>query len=245
MTLYAIGDIHGQLDKLRAAHALITADRAAHDTKDAPVVHLGDYVDRGPDSAGVIDYLIAGHARGEPWICLKGNHDRIFLNYLTRGATSDHVLRKGLSWLDAPMGGTETLASYGVTRRRWTSAGGLLDHARKAVPPTHLEFLTGLHLSHQTGDLFLCHAGIRPDVPLNEQSEDDLIWIRSPFLESTTDHGKLIVHGHTPVEMPKNHGNRVALDTGAGFGRDLTAAAFEGRSCHILTETGRVPLQPA
>lgn len=244
MRIYAIGDIHGQLEKLRAAHALIAADRERTGDQTAPVVHLGDFIDRGPDSKGVIDHLIAGRERGAPWICLKGNHDRIFLGYLTTGDPTDHVLRKGLTWLDPPMGGLETLASYGVTKRFWTSDAALLEAARKAVPDAHLAFLQGLEARFETPEFFFCHAGIRPGVALDQQVEDDLVWIRSPFLEDTRDHGKIVVHGHTPVDTPEHYGNRIDLDTGAGFGRALTVAVFEGQACFVLGQEGRVPLLP-
>jgi serine/threonine protein phosphatase 1 len=244
MRIYALGDIHGQLDMLRAAHARIAADRAETGDPDAPVVHLGDLVDRGPDSRGVIELLIRGIAEDAPWIVLKGNHDRMFLNFLRDGIASDSGLRRELSWLDPPLGGDRTLGSYGVRLRRWTSRRGAWDAAVAAVPSDHVDFLQTLPLMHQTGDLLFVHAGIRPGVPIDAQVEEDLVWIRGPFLEDTRDHGKIVVHGHTPVDTPEHHGNRIDLDTGAGFGRALTAAVFEGRDCYILTEDGREPLLP-
>jgi serine/threonine protein phosphatase 1 len=244
MRIYAIGDIHGQLDMLRAAHARIAADRTVAGDPDAPVVHLGDLVDRGPDSRGVIDLLIRGIADGAPWIVLKGNHDRMFVNFLRHGIAHDSGLRRELTWLDPPLGGDRTLASYGVQLRRWTSLRSAWDAALAAVPREHLDFLLNLPLMHQTEDLLFVHAGIRPGVPIDAQVEEDLVWIRGPFLEDTRDHGKIVVHGHTPVEAPEHYGNRVDLDTGAGFGRALTAAVFEGRDCFILTENGRERLLP-
>ena len=244
MRIYAIGDIHGQVDMLRGAHARIAADRAVTSDPDAPVVHLGDLVDRGPDSRGVIDLLIRGLTDGAPWIVLKGNHDRMFLNFLQSGIAHDSGLRRELTWLDPPLGGDRTLASYGVQLRRWTSLRSAWDAAVAAVPQEHLEFLLNLPLMHQTKDLLFVHAGIRPGVPIGDQVEEDLVWIRRPFIEDTRDHGKIVVHGHTPVETPEHYGNRIDIDTGAGFGRALTAAVFEGRDCFILTENGREPLLP-
>lgn len=244
MRIYAIGDIHGQIDMLRAAHRRIAADRAVTGDPDAPVVHLGDLVDRGPDSRGVVEHLIRGIADGAPWIVIKGNHDRMFVNFLRHGEAHDSGLRRELTWLDPPLGGDRTLASYGVALRRWTSLRNAWDAAVAAVPGDHLEFLVNLPLMHQTDDLLFVHAGIRPGVPIDAQVEEDLVWIRGPFLEDTRDHGKIVVHGHTPVETPEHYGNRIDLDTGAGFGRALTAAVFEGRDCFILTETGRERLLP-
>lgn len=244
MRIYAIGDIHGQLDMLRAAHDRIAADRIACGDESAPVVHLGDLVDRGPDSRGVIDHLMRGIAGGAPWIVIKGNHDRMFLAFLRDGAIQDSGLRRELTWLHPPLGGDRTLESYGVRLRRWTTPRSAWDSAIRAVPEAHVEFLSALPLMHRTSDLLFVHAGIRPGVPIEDQVEDDLVWIRGPFLEDGRDHGVLIVHGHTPVTVAEHYGNRIDIDTGAGFGHPLTAAVFEGRDCFILTEDGRVPLPP-
>lgn len=238
MRVYAIGDIHGQLDMLRAAHSRIAADRDLCGDRNAPVVHMGDLVDRGPDSRGVIDFLLDGAARGEPWVTLLGNHDRLFRGYLTDGRLTDNCLRADLGWLDAPLGGRQTLASYGI------DPATPFDAARSRVPADHVGYLGALVTHFETEDLFFAHAGIRPGVALDQQTEDDLVWIRHEFLNDESDHGKLIVHGHTPVERPEHHGNRVALDTGAGYGAPLTAAVFEGRKCWILTASGRQKLSP-
>lgn len=243
MRSYAIGDIHGQSGMLAAAHARIDADRARTGDADAPVIHLGDLVDRGPDAKGVIEMLMAGRRAGKPWIVLKGNHDRMFVEALARNAR-DPALRADLGYLSPAIGGRETLASYGVTGNFLAGTARLLESGRKAVPKAHLDFIDALPLFHLRGDCLFVHAGIRPGVPLEDQEEDDLLWIRDAFLLDTRDHGRLVVHGHTPVETPEHLGNRVALDTGAGFGRPLTAAVIEGRDVCVLTDTGRVPLRP-
>lgn len=241
MRFYAIGDIHGQLAQLEAAHERIAQDRAATGDRAAPVVHLGDLVDRGPDSRGVIDFLLAGADRGEPWITLAGNHDRVFAQAI--GALPDGDFPFS-SWTSDSMGGRETAISYGAEPSGWRS--GATNRARliDAVPETHASFLRGLKLVHETADILFVHAGIRPGIPLGDQSEDDLLWIRREFLEDTRDHGRLVVHGHTPVERPMHCGNRVNLDTGAGYGRPITAAVFEGRTCFVLEPDGRRPLEP-
>ncbi len=237
--IYAIGDIHGHLDKLRGVHEWIEADRARTGDRDALVVHLGDLIDRGPDSRGVVQYLMDGQARGEPWIVVKGNHDA----YLPR-FVSPHE-EYGPNWMSDGMGGRKTLESYGLRQGMLQSRGGLRDKARAEIPEAHIAYLDGLPLYHETRDLILVHAGIRPGLPMSDQVEEDLIWIRAEFLNDTRDHGKLIVHGHTPVERPEHHGNRVALDTGAGFGHALTVAVFERRKCWVLDPMGRTPLEPA
>ncbi len=236
--IYAIGDIHGHLDKLRGVHDWIAADRARTGDGNAPVVHLGDLIDRGPDSRGVVQYLMDGQARGEPWIVIKGNHDT-YLPAFIEGGTE-----QGPNWLSEGMGGRETLASYGVSQGVLQSRSGLRTKARSAVPGVHIDFLEALPLYHETDDQIFVHAGIRPGLPISDQIEEDLIWIRREFLEDVRDHGKLIVHGHTPVPRPEHRGNRVALDTGAGFGRPLTAAVFEGRDVWVLGPDGREALTP-
>ena len=244
MRTYAIGDIHGQLEMLRAAHARIAADRALCGDRDAIVVHLGDLVDRGPDSRGVIDFLLEGEASGQPWIVLKGNHDRMFQGFMARDGYHDPRLRTDLTWFDPRLGGEETLASYGVEKHWYTRLETLRRQAQKKVPEAHVAFLDRLQLYHATDDLLFVHAGIRPGIPLEEQVEDDLIWIRDGFLEDDRDHGMLVVHGHTALASAQHFGNRIDLDGGAGYGRPLTAAVFEGRDCWVLTDTGRVPLRP-
>ena len=239
---YAIGDIHGHLDKLARAHRLIATDRAATGDQDAPVIHLGDLVDRGPESAEVVEYLAKGPARGGPWITLLGNHDRMFLRFVAEAKARDSAMKADYDWLHPNIGGLATLDSYGVAPA--PDLDGLHRQARSRVPAAHLAFVAGLPLSFTRDELFFAHAGIRPGVPLHRQAEDDLLWIRNPFLTDPRDHGALVIHGHTAVPAPEHHGNRVNLDSGAGFGRDLSVAVIEGRAVALLSDLGRQPLLP-
>lgn len=240
MTLYAIGDIHGQIDMLHAALDLITNDGGT----DAQVVFLGDYTDRGPNSRAVLDLLINGRDTGKPWTFLKGNHDRMFEWFLYDYPRPEAYLPIELTWLHPRLGGDTTLASYGLDFTPKSRQIEVHAEARAAVPHAHVDFLTSLQLTYETEDLFFAHAGINPLLPLNTQAEEDLLWIRKEFHDHTAPHPKLIVHGHTPVEAATHYGNRINLDTGAGYGKALTAAVFEGTDCAILTAGGRVPLRP-
>lgn len=238
--IYAVGDIHGQLGMLEDALARIDADGGAN----AQVVFLGDYVDRGPDSKGVIDTLIAGRDAGRNWVTLKGNHDRMFQWFMEDIPRHDPYMLIGLHWFHDRIGGVQTLASYGVTFDPDTRLKDVHARSKQAVPQSHVSFLNALPVMHQSGDLLFVHAGIRPGVPLADQAEEDLIWIRQSFHNYTGPHPKLVVHGHTPVDHATHYGNRVNLDTGAGYNFPLSAAVFEGTDCWLLTETGRVPLRP-
>lgn len=244
MRIYAIGDIHGQLQKLRAAHELIAEDRARMRDPVAQVVHVGDLVDRGPDSRGVIDFLLDGAVRGEPWVTLKGNHDRMFEGFLGDPDHYDPGLRAGLHWIEPRLGGDETLRSYGVEGAGERMLLDLHADALRAVPASHRAFVAKLPLMHRAEGLVFVHAGIRPGVPLDAQTEDDLLWIRREFLDDPRDHGALIVHGHTPVDAVTHYGNRLNLDTGAGYGRALSAVVIEDGAVWQLTEGGREPIVP-
>jgi serine/threonine protein phosphatase 1 len=259
--IYAIGDIHGQKEMLDHALALIAADGG----DDAQIVFVGDYTDRGPDSRAVIDTLIAGRNAGRDWVFLKGNHDRFFTRFIRHGTQHDPRVKSGINWLNPRLGGAATLASYGVeaemhfaTDRKTglevlkdckgpvgpLDAAGLHKKAQRAVPATHLDFLENLPLWYETEELLFVHAGLRPGLPITAQDPEDLLWIRQPFLESTEDFGKLVVHGHTALDYPQHFGNRVDLDGGAGYHRPLFPAIFEGRDCWVLTGHGRIPLTP-
>lgn len=247
MRIYAIGDIHGHLDLLDRAHELIATDlaREGQDGDGPPlVVHLGDLVDRGPDSRGVIDFLMAGEARGENWQVLKGNHDRMFKLFLQDPAAVDPGLRADLSYLHYKIGGGPTLASYGVHAPADRAVATVHREAREAVPAAHLDWLASRPSQIRQGDLLFAHAGIRPGVAFADQTETDLVWIREPFLSDRRDHGALIVHGHTALEEATHFGNRIDLDSGAGYGRALSTVAIEGRRAFLLTPSGRREIVP-
>jgi serine/threonine protein phosphatase 1 len=243
MKSYAIGDIHGHLDRLIAAHELIAADMAQ--TGPAPVVHVGDLVDRGPDCRGVIDFLIAGQNDGRDWITLKGNHDRLFTRFLNAPLDHDDRMRREYSWLHPRIGGAATLASYGVANAGDRPIAPVHAEALDRVPAAHRRFLETLPTAHQIGGLIFVHAGIRPGRALADQTEGDLLWIRDEFLNDPRDHGALVIHGHTVVETATHYGNRVNIDTGAAYGGPLTAVVIEGRDVAVLTRDGRKPLRPA
>jgi serine/threonine protein phosphatase 1 len=199
---FAIGDIHGSLQKLRK---LIARCRKHADGRPTTFVFLGDYIDRGPQSAGVVDALIMLQSeQRERVIALKGNHEGIALDAFDGEVTEAYWLQEG---------GAKTLHSYGI------------DSVRE-LPGDHVQWLRSLPLSYDDGRRFFVHAGIDPHKPFDAQTEHDLLWIREPFLSDNRDHARLIVHGHTPVAAPELRNNRLDLDTGAVFGGPLTAAAF-------------------
>ena len=220
--VYAIGDIHGCAERLWALHAAIAADLAERPT-DAPLLlHVGDYVDRGPDSAGVVARLAAGDPiPGLPTVNLMGNHERTMIDAL------EGIGPSATDWMIS--GGREALASWGgdpdAPRNTWPAA----------VPAAHLDFLRGLALSHRVGGYLFVHAGIRPGIAIEEQSAQDLLTIRNSFLYSEQRFGAVVVHGHTPRIAPEVRFNRIGIDTGAVFGGKLTCAVLEGTTIGFLT----------
>jgi serine/threonine protein phosphatase 1 len=220
--VYAVGDIHGCSDQVAALHALIAQDLTDRPVQAPLLLHIGDYVDRGPDTRGVIALLAEGPPiKGVPTINLLGNHENTMIEALAgeRAAATD--------WLFA--GGRPTLESYGV------DPDGPRDRWRAALPDSHLAFLHGLSLTHREGGYVFVHAGVRPGVALEAQARDDLLRMRQPFLYSESDFGAVVVHGHTPVKTPVIRPNRIAIDTGAVFGGKLTCLVLEGRTLGFLT----------
>lgn len=219
--IYAIGDLHGRLDLLQAMHAEIRAELMRDRPSDWRIIHLGDYVDRGPDAAGVIQFLIDRMAEDERVIALAGNHDAALLDFLREGDRTGMFQRHG---------GNDTAASYGTHvdfSTPATAEAGRLALGR-AIPASHLDFLRELPRSATFGDFFFCHAGIRPGLPLDRQDPQDLIWIRDPFLLSGELHPKVVVHGHTPHNEAEVMPNRVNVDTLAYASGVLTALVIDG-----------------
>jgi serine/threonine protein phosphatase 1 len=225
--IYAVGDVHGLADRLDAMHALIARDLAAQPVGEALLVHLGDFIDRGPDSAGVIARLAQGSPlHGLPMVTLRGNHEQMMLDALTGDRNAITHWRGN--------GGNAALKSWGIKNvkkdRDWSSE----------LPAADYAFLLDLGLYHQVDGYVFVHAGVRPGVKLAQQSPEDLLWIRKPFLES---HGPLLpeapglafVHGHTPEDAPVVTDNRVGVDTGAVRGGRLTCGVLEGAWVRFLS----------
>lgn len=224
---YAVGDIHGRADLLAELERKILADWEHQGRPDGLLIFLGDYVDRGPQTAQVIERLIQGFPL--PSAHLRGNHEQALLDFLDDPETGEMWRRNG---------GGATLSSYGVDIGKFSLGCGFEHAARdlKALmPAAHLSFLEGLKLSFETGRYFFCHAGVRPGVPMEAQTADDLMWIREPFHSSRADFGKIVVHGHTPVETPEVLPNRINIDTGAVFSGKLTCLAANGAETRFIT----------
>ncbi len=231
--IYSIGDVHGRLDLLEDLVDRIRADaaRRSEDTK-IKIVFLGDYVDRGMDSKGVLDLLISNPFPEYETIFLKGNHEQAILDFLREPAF-------GTTW--KYYGGVETLHSYGLTDALTATTAddfvSIAEEFRDIIPPAHLKFLSKLPVKETIGDYCFVHAGMRPGVPLERQVEEDMLWIRDSFLTSNHDFGKIIIHGHTPTEAPVLARNRIGIDTGAYMTGVLTALVLEGEEYRFL-QTG-------
>ena len=224
--IYVIGDVHGRLDLLERVIMAIERDFAAHQGKGLTVT-LGDYIDRGPESRGVIERL-AHNPFPTPYVALKGNHEMLLMSFLVDPAIGKHWQK---------MGGMDTIVSFGVPielmlARKFEAAA---ERLATAITPDSRAFLESLRLSLTVGRYFFCHAGVRPGIPLDRQDEDDLLWIRDEFLHSTADFGRIVVHGHTPVREPEVLPNRINIDTGAFATGRLTCIVLEGGRHRFLT----------
>lgn len=198
--LLAIGDIHGCLSQLNALMTLVAPQ------PEDRVIFLGDYVDRGPDSDGVIDFLIEFGKTFPKTIFLCGNHDQMFADYLDGHEPTMFLIN----------GGLKTLGSYQKSGQ-WP------------VPKHHRAFLETLHTVYETEEYIFVHAGLRPGIPIADQDSNDLLWIRSDFVSSDYDFGKTVVYGHTPCEEPLLTSNRIGLDTGCVYGHRLTCCDISSR----------------
>jgi serine/threonine protein phosphatase 1 len=231
---YAVGDIHGRLDLLDALLGQIEADAAARPARKTYLIFLGDLIDRGPESSGVVERLRTLSLPGIRPIFLAGNHEEVMLRVL---GGDGKVLQDWLKY-----GGAECLESYGVDTdrlRRMEEADAAAEVSR-AVPRAHVEFLEGFGDTFRFGDYLFVHAGIRPGVAVEEQDRADLRWIREPFLSDAKEHGVVVVHGHTIVPKVDERHNRIGIDTGAYHSGVLTALAVEERERWYLS-TGANP----
>lgn len=225
--IYAIGDIHGRLDLFDQLVARIDADRSGARPR---IILLGDYIDRGPGSAEMLERLSSGALPAwADWICLKGNHEQAMLDALAAGGN-----RMMERWRN--FGGRDTMRSYRVPST--LSFGDDMDALRTdllhRIPQHHLDWLRGLPLSCRVGDYLFVHAGIRPGIPLDAQDPIDLMWIREDFLNSRVDHGCVVVHGHSIKPLVDERLNRIGIDTGAYKSGRLTALALAGTTRRFL-----------
>jgi len=225
LRVYAVGDIHGCLERLHALHAAIAADLAERPVARAVLVHLGDLIDRGPDSAGVVAFLSRGPrpAGITETVTLLGNHEALML------AALDAPEEGEAARLWVVNGGADALHSWRVPRQAEPK------HWLAHLPPAHVAFLRERPLSLGLDGYLFVHAGIRPCVPVAQQERHDLLWIREPFLSSTADHGVVVVHGHTPRLAPEVRPNRIGIDTGAVMGGTLTCLVLEADRLGFLT----------
>lgn len=219
--IYAIGDIHGRYDLLR-----LLLDRVGEHAQALPpadslhIVFLGDLVDRGPDSAKVVEFLYDLTQSTDQAVVLMGNHEEAMLKSIEGDAST---LKRWLA-----VGGAETLESYGLQLPDPRDDGRkYIRYLQSALPAQHMRWLRNLPLTAQSGDYFFCHAGVRPGVPLARQSREDLLWIRDDFVDDDTDHGSVIVHGHTIERTVTMRENRIGIDTGAYCHGVLTALYLE------------------
>ncbi len=230
--IYAIGDIHGEIDLLKQIHQYIIEDLNSAAQRKIVMVYLGDYIDRGPASSQVVEYLLSDPLKiicpGLSKIFLKGNHEDFLLRFI------DHK-DIGTDWL--ANGGSATLKSYGIEATNWDEQLNLKAAQNEFVsilPEAHLEFFQSLQYYIELGGYLFVHAGIRPNIALEDQNPIDFVWIREPFLSSSVDHGKYVIHGHSIFIEPDLQSNRMGIDTGAYRSGCLTCAVFEDKTVRFL-----------
>jgi serine/threonine protein phosphatase 1 len=235
--VYAIGDVHGRLDLLDDLLVRIRQDADRHPSDRArSLVFLGDYIDRGSESRGVVERLLTDPLPGFATVRLMGNHEEAMLAFLD--GESD-----GLDWLS--FGGVETLMSYGVPLRSLPRTGDAVRALRvalaAAVPAHHVELIRRCTLHHSVGDYLFVHAGVRPGIPLERQTPTDMMWIRDDFLRARIPlRGRVVVHGHTICDLPQNRGHRINIDTGAFASGRLTSLALRGSGRRFLSTADAV-----
>ncbi len=231
MRIFVIGDIHGRLDLLLNIHGQINDLLAKNrDFDENVVVYLGDYIDRGGESKGVVDLLLNEPIKGCKSVHLKGNHE---------SEMEDFMVNPKPNHLWTQCGGMETTLSYGVRVKAQVSAVDRIMEMREmlvgAIPDSHRTFFSNLRYTYGVGDYFMVHAGIRPGVPLALQKPEDMCWIRDQFLNHTEPFEKMIIHGHTVVPQPITLPNRIGIDTGAYYTGRLTALVLEGKERRFLS----------
>ena len=223
--IYAVGDIHGRLDLLTTLHEALDEDMDLHPGAHCVEVYLGDYVDRGPQSSGVIDALIE-RKRTREAVCLAGNHEAIALEALYSQEAFGRWLR---------MGGLETVLSYVRPSGGARDETRLWNEWRSAMTADHVTFLRHLEASFMCGDYVFVHAGLRPGVPIEDQERQDMLWIRREFLDYPHSFGHFVVHGHTPIAAPEVLSNRINIDTGAYATGHLTCLVLEGADRFLIS----------
>lgn len=244
VVVYAVGDVHGRADLLAELHEAVVRDAHSRPATRRVLVYLGDYISRARQGRRVIELLRGSGPQGFESVRLMGNHERLVLSFI------DGNLPAGAMWL--AHGGDALLQEYGVEPPASADAGdGCLESVRQqlraALPPEHEAFMRSLRLFHDEGDYRFVHAGVRPGVALDRQSTVDLLSIRSPFLESTENFGRVIVHGHTICATPVVRHNRIGIDTGAFRSGMLTCLVLEGsmrRFLHTAALSGAAALGP-
>lgn len=230
--VYAVGDIHGRLDLLNRLLEEITAHAARQPQAQNVIVFLGDYIDRGPDSRGVIERLASLTIADWQIVCLRGNHDQVMLDFV-----ADPLLYR--AWRN--YGAQETLLSYGIRPPLFDRDEDFItahESLARVCPAHHWRFLSSLRHFHVEGDYVFVHAGLRPGLSLADQVPEDMLWIREEFLSHRQKFTKMVVHGHTPSPAPVKSFNRICVDTGAHATNVLSAAVLEGETCEFLSATG-------